>query len=64
MVVGTFGCLVMPGLVQDKPGHDEKYRANGFPAVLIVFPRRSNRFAALKTSVFGWSALFLLMFAL
>src|SRR5438445_5805008 len=34
-----------------------------FRPSLIVFPRRSNRFAASKTSGFKWAALFLLMFA-
>ena len=58
------GTFVMPGLVpgihvfvpsseknvdgRDKPGNDESITA--FWPSLIVFPRRSNQFAALKTS--------------
>ena len=38
--------------------------ADGAGPSLIVFPRRSNQFAAPKTSGFKWAALFLLMFAL
>ena len=88
--IGTFGWLVMPGLVpgihvftpieQERrgwPGRQARRRASRFcPAMtesmgeqafrpsLIVFPRRSNQFAAPKRSGFKWPALFLLMFAL
>ena len=77
---GAFGWLVMPGLVPGIhvfPLHRgrQTWMAGTSPAMterdeqafgpsLIVFPRRSNRFAAPKTSGFKWAALFLLMFAL